>query len=151
MTDDQLREQSFGFQRFNAPSYLPLKEQEEIRTKRAAKFYAGFEADPSADCILSWLYGPSSEPKASVPAGLPVRHTFDVKPAIGDIVTFTPILTALYGAGRETSQEPQSGKVVSIKPSSSNRFDYTVTLEHVYEKLPEGVTVACAACSPPEG
>lgn len=93
----------------------------------------GFEADTSADCLLSWVYGQPTNEKAIVVAGLPVRQKFDALPAVGDVLTFTPILVALYGAGKEIPQEPRTAKVVSIVPAYSNRFDYTVTLEVLYE------------------
>lgn len=134
MTQDEIREAAFNSQKCNAPSHLPRKEREEIALNRAQHYYAGFEANTSVDCLLSWRYGAPGNEKAIAYAGLPVRQTFPTLPVVGDVLTFTPVLVALYGAGREESQPARTAKVLAVEPGHSNRFDYTILLEVLYDE-----------------
>lgn len=86
-------------------------------------------------CLLSWRYGTGKDPDHEiVMAGLPVKQTLPTLPAIGDVLNFTPVLTALYGQGAETSQPSVSAKVLSVDKGLSSRIDYSMVLEVVYEK-----------------
>jgi hypothetical protein len=115
------------------PAWLSVKEAEELKLKKQRQYYAGFDADSSADCLLSWRYSYLETRSEYVMAGLPVRETFPVTPTVGEVVKFTPILVANYGAGASMPQKEVSAKVISVEESGTTKFDYKVVLEIIYQ------------------
>ena len=85
-------------------------------------------------CLLSWRYTYQDNQSQYVIAGLPIKQNFEKLPEIGEVLSFTPTVTALYGAGESIKLAPITAKVSSIEPSNCKAFDHTIVLEVQYEQ-----------------